>query len=164
MGEGAPIVPDPARRPRTGRLPCNHAGYDPLWREQVGDTWRKPKPPFTWPVLVTDDERWQVRAAIDAVVADAYGLNREQYAHVLSTFSHKSYLQAPALCLAKFDELKRICVDAFTKKYDPYWDIPLNESLPKPVIELPTPAEQRGLFDGADGHSEGKRRRKVRRK
>src|SRR5262249_40267855 len=72
------------------RLSSNHSGYAPLWREQVGDAWREPKPPFTWPVLATDDERWAVRAAIDAVVADTYGLNRDQYAHVLSTFSHKS--------------------------------------------------------------------------
>jgi len=73
------------------------------------------------------------------VVADAYGLTREQYAHVLSTFSHKSYPKAPEICLARFDELKSIGLDAFTKKHDPYWDIPLNESLPKPVIELPLP-------------------------
>ena len=75
-----------------------------------------------------DDERWAVRAAIDAVVADAYGLSRDQYAHVLSTFSHASYPKAPELCLARFDELKAIGLEAFTKKYDPYWDIPLNES------------------------------------
>jgi hypothetical protein len=118
------------------RLTCNHSGYAPLRREQFGDTWREPKPPFTWPVLATDDERWEIRAAIDATVADAYGLNSEQYALILSTFSHKSYPQAPALCLAKFDELKQIGLDAFTRKYDPYWDIPLNESLPKPVIEF----------------------------
>ena len=122
------------------RLSCNHSGYSSLWREQLGDTWREAKPPFTWPVLATDDERWEVRAAIDAAVTDAYGLNRDQYAHVLSTFSHKSYPQAPTLCLAKFDELKQIGLDAFTKKHDPYWDIPLNEALPKPVIELPIPA------------------------
>jgi N-6 DNA Methylase len=132
------------------RLTCNHGGYHPLWREQLGGTWREPKPPFTWPVLATDDERWEVRAAIDVVVADAYGLNREQYAHVLSSFSHKSYPKAPTLCLAKFDELKQIGLDLFTKKYDPYWDIPLNESLPKPVIDLPIPAEQGTLFS-ADG-------------
>jgi len=99
-----------------------------------------------------EDERWEVRAAIDAVVADAYGLNREQYEHVLSTFSHSSYPKAPMLCLAKFDELKKRGLDAFTKKYDPYWDVPLNENLPKPVIELPmleTPAEgsEEELFD-----------------
>jgi hypothetical protein len=119
------------------RLTCNHAGYAPLWREQLGDVWREPKPPFTWPVLDGDDERWAVRAAIDAVVADAYGLSREQYAHVLSTFSHRSYPGASELCLARFDELKAIGLQAFTRKYDPYWDIPLNETLPEPVIDLP---------------------------
>ena len=83
------------------RLSCNHSGYAPLWHEQLGDAWREPgKPPFTWPVLATDDERWHVRAAIDAVVADAYGLSRYQYAHVLSTFKHTSYPKAPELCLA----------------------------------------------------------------
>lgn len=124
------------------RLTCNHAGYAPLWREQLGDEWREPKPAFTWPVLEGDDERWAVRAAIDAVVADAYGLNRDQYAHVLSTFSHKSYPKAPDLCLARFDELKSIGLDAFTKKHDPYHDIPLNQNLPQPVIDLPIPAPQ----------------------
>ena len=120
------------------RLTCNHRGYEPLWHEQLGDVWREPgKPPFTWPTLATDDERWHVRAAIDAVVADAYGLSRDQYAHVLSTFKHTSYPKAPELCLARFDELKSIGLDAFTKKHDPYWDIPLNENLPQPVIELP---------------------------
>ncbi len=103
--------------------------------------------PFAWPVLATDDERWTVRAAIDAVVADAYGLSRDQYAHVLSTFSHRSYPKAPALCLAMYDELKSLGLDAFTKKHDPYWDIPLNESLPQPVIDLPIPAE-----GGGDGN------------
>jgi hypothetical protein len=94
----------------------------------------------TWPVLESDDERWAVRAAIDAVVADAYGLDRAQYAHVLSTFSHRSYPKAPELCRIAFDELKTIGLEAFTRKHDPYWDIPLNESLPKPVIDLPIPA------------------------
>jgi hypothetical protein len=35
--------------------------------------------------------------------------------------------------------LHKIGLDAFTPKYDPYWDIPLNENLPQPVIELPMP-------------------------
>lgn len=121
------------------RLTCNHTSYEPLWREQLGEEWREPLPPLTFPVLATDNERWQVRAAIDAVVADAYGLNHEQYAHILSTFSHKSYPKAPQLCLACFEELQSIGIEAFTKKYDPYWDIPLNENLPQPVIELPLP-------------------------
>ena len=112
--------------------------FAPLWHEQLGDIWREPSTsPFTWPVLEGDDARWAVRAAIDAVVADAYGLSREQYEHVLSTFSHKSYPKAPELCLAAFDELHAIGLDAFTRKHDPYWDIPLNENLPQPVIDLP---------------------------
>lgn len=119
------------------RLTSTHAGYAPLWIEQLGDAWRESKPKHTWPVLEGDDERWAVRAAIDAVVAEAYGLTRPQYAHVLSTFSHKSYPKAPDLCLARFDELKKIGLEVFTKKHDPYWDIPLNENLPKPVIDLP---------------------------
>jgi len=119
------------------RLSCNHAGYAPLWREQVGGAWREERAPFDWPALAGDDARWRVRAAIDAVVADAYGLSREQYAHVLSTFSHKSYPAAPALCLAAYDELAQIGLEAFARRHDPYWDIPLNEALPQPVIELP---------------------------
>ena len=47
---------------------------------------------------------------------------------------HKSYPQAPALCLARFDELTAIGLDAFTKRWGPYWDVPLDELLPEPVI------------------------------
>ncbi|HEU4328370.1 MAG TPA: hypothetical protein VFS21_34850 [Roseiflexaceae bacterium] len=121
------------------RLTCNHAGYAPLWREQVGEAWREERAPFDWPALAGDDARWAVRAAIDAVVADAYGLSREQYAHVLGSFSHKSYPRAPELCLAAYDELKALGLEAFARRHDPYHDIPLNENLPKPVIELPLP-------------------------
>jgi hypothetical protein len=123
------------------RLTCNHAGYEPLWREQVGTAWREAGPPFIWSVLSGTDERWRVRAAIDAVVADAYGLNREQYAHVLATFSHKSYPAAPELCLAAFDQLQAIGPAAFTRQHDPYHDIPLNMNLPQPVIQLPQVAD-----------------------
>ena len=73
------------------RLACNHTGYAPLWQEQLGDTWWESTFPPTWPVLATDDERWIVRAAMDAVVAQAYGLNRQQYQHILASFSHRSY-------------------------------------------------------------------------
>lgn len=131
------------------RLTCNHAGYAPLWREQFGAAWREPTAPFTWPVLAGDDERWAMRAAIDAVVAQAYGLTREQYAHVLSTFSHSSYRRAPELCLAAFDKLQAIGLDAFTRAHDPYWDIPLVETLPQPVIDLPLPTA--AMSPPADG-------------
>ena len=83
----------------------------------------------------------QVTGAIDAVVADAYGLSRDQYEHVLSTFSHASYLKAPELCRAKFDEPRRLGLDAFTRKYDPYHAVCLNKNLPQSVIGLPIPEE-----------------------
>jgi hypothetical protein len=145
------------------RLLSNHAGFACLWREQLGDTWREPgKKPLTWPVLPGDDERWEVRGAIDAVVAAAYGLSREQFAHVLSTFSHASYLKAPELCLARFDELKSIGLDAFTKKYDPYWDIPLNENPPKPVIDLPmTDDQEASLFQTREAAPKKRGRKKA---
>ncbi|MCC6427181.1 MAG: N-6 DNA methylase [Phycisphaerales bacterium] len=143
----------------TIRLSCNHAGYEPLWREQLGDAWREyGLAPFSWPALNGDEKRWATQGAVDAAVADAYGLSREQYAHVLSTFSHKSYPKAPQQCLAAFDELKAIGLEAFCKKHDPYWDIPLNESLPKPVIDLPTPSAANGApSEGASGRR-GRRR------
>jgi hypothetical protein len=54
---------------------------------------------------------------------------------------------APLLCLAKFDELSEIGLETFTRKYDPYWDVPLVESLPQPVIDLtssPSPEAEEG--------------------
>jgi hypothetical protein len=124
------------------RLVTSSDLYAPLWAEQLGDVWREPKPKHAWPVLEGDDARWAVRAVIDAVVAEAYGLDRDQYAYVLSTFSHRSYPMAPELCLAAFDELKALGLEAFIQKHDPYWDIPLNESLPQPVIDLPIPGQE----------------------
>jgi hypothetical protein len=119
------------------RLACNHEGYAPLWREQLGAAWREPSPKNTWPVLSGDDARWQVRAAVDAIIADAYRLSRDQYARVLSGFTHKTYPRAPDLCLDAFDELKARGLEAFAQARDPYWDIELVLSPPEPVIELP---------------------------
>jgi hypothetical protein len=84
--------------------------------------------------------------------------------HVLSTFSHASYPKAPELCLAKFDELHANSLDAFTKKHDPYWDIPLNEDLPQPVIDTPIPSEpmvreQEELFGGQGSGNASRRDR-----
>jgi hypothetical protein len=135
------------------RLSAEDADYDSLWREQLGNEWREPgKEPFTWPVLATEEERWEVRSAIDAVVADAYGLSREQYEHVLRSFDRASGPNPYTdICLAKFDELKSIGLNAFTRKYDPYWDIPLVETLPQPVIELPLPDASSGRASPAAG-------------
>jgi len=58
------------------------------------------KPSFTWPVLCHGRRSaGAARAAIDAVVAGAYGLSRDQYTHVLSTFKHTSYPKAPSFAL-----------------------------------------------------------------
>jgi hypothetical protein len=126
------------------RLISNHIGYEKLWQEQLSNIWREPnKKPFTWPVLETEEERWNVRSAIDVVVADAYGLDREQYEHILKAFDRASGPNPyTVICLEKYDELKKIGLEKFTKKYDPYWDIPLNEELPKPAIEIPLPKEE----------------------
>jgi hypothetical protein len=142
-------------------LSCTHAGYESLWREQLGEVWREPAPGFTWPVLYGDDVRGQVRAAIDALVAEAYGLTRREYEHVLSTFSHKSYREAPMLCLEKFDELESLGLEHFTRKCDPYWDISLNKNLPQPAIDIPSDSaavqEQGVLYAEAEDVSEATR-------
>ena len=131
------------------RLTCNHRGYAVLWNEQLAGVWREASHrPLSWPVLSGNDQRWVVRAAIDAVVARFYGLSRDQYAHLLSTFNHKGYPRTPVLCLDRFDELKSIGLEVFTRKYDPYWDIPLNEKLPQPVIDLPVAGS--GQSSGGD--------------
>jgi len=49
--------------------------------------------------------QWLLRAQIDAEIGRRYGLSRDQYEHVLASFSHRSYPDAPALCLAAFDQL-----------------------------------------------------------
>jgi hypothetical protein len=122
------------------RLTCNHSGYNALWNEQLADNWHETNREFSLPVLRSNDERWEVRATIDAIIADAYGLDRFQYKYILDSFNHKSFRQAPDLCLAKFDTLKEIGIDKYIRKYDPYSDIPLKNSVPQPVIIIPIPA------------------------
>jgi hypothetical protein len=62
-----------------------------------------------------------------------------------------------------FDELKQLGLDEFTKKHDPYWDIPLNENLPQPVIDLPIPEQSDEPQDfetyRLTGHSKSRARR-----
>jgi hypothetical protein len=38
---------------------------------------------------------------------------------------------------SRYNDLSATGLEAFTRKWDPCWDVPLNESLPEPVIELP---------------------------
>jgi hypothetical protein len=48
--------------------------------------------------------RWMLRAQVDAAIARQYHLTREQYRHILASFSHRSCPEAPSLCLAAFDD------------------------------------------------------------
>ncbi len=75
------------------RLSCNRSGYDDLWRDMADGNAARTGDPL-------------LRPKIDAVVARAYGLDHDRYAHVLRAFSHRSQPDAPALCLAAFDALK----------------------------------------------------------
>jgi hypothetical protein len=87
-------------------LSCNHAAYAGLWREYVPGPMRR-------------DGDTDLRPRIDAIVANAYGLTRDQYDHVLRGFSHRSHLDAPARCLAAFDELTMLGEIRFCRQYDP---------------------------------------------
>jgi hypothetical protein len=89
------------------RLSGIHAGYEALGREQVG----------RWDEAIGAAS---LRAAIDAVVAGAYGLDRGRYRHVLGGFSHKSYPEAPVRCLDAYDELSSAGIEAFCTRHDPF--------------------------------------------
>jgi hypothetical protein len=88
------------------RLSCNHAGYAALWQEQVRSKQYIPAP------------RSELRAQIDAVLADSYGLGRDLYERVLGGFSHRSDPTAPSACLAQFDALGAGSADAFCRRFD----------------------------------------------
>jgi hypothetical protein len=129
----------------TLRLCCNHRGFASLWREQLGDAWREEAPGCSWPAVAAEADRWRLRAAMDAVIAHAYGLDRAQYARVLAGFSHKSFGASPALCLAAFDEFERMGAALFCRNHDPYFDISLVTNFAEPVIPM-TATEQRSLL------------------
>jgi hypothetical protein len=114
------------------RMSCNHRGFLPLWREQLGDVSK----PCCWPAIAAEDRRWRLRAAVDAVIADAYGLDRADYAHILASFSHKSFGLAFEFCVAAFDELAATGLDAFCRKHDPYFDIPLATAHAQPAMHV----------------------------
>ena len=80
------------------RLSSNHTRFQSLWHEQLGRYMARAEEATLYMACPRHRRRAQgrVRAAIDAIVADAYGLKRQQYAHVLSTFSHAWYPKAPA--------------------------------------------------------------------
>lgn len=141
----APLLQEQSRRfiaHGALRLAANHVGFEPLWREQVGAAWREAGVRGEWPVLGGDDARWAVRAAIDAVVADAYGFDHSEYEGALKTFRHRGYPGAPKRCLEAYEELRHDGLAAFCERRDPYFDVPLAASLASPVFDLPVSASR----------------------
>ena len=95
-GIPVPDLPEAAQRflaNGTRALCCNHAGFAPLWNGLDP----------TWPIIAPLSARWRLRAAMDAVVAHAYGLDRDQYRQILASFSHRSFPDAASWCLEAFD-------------------------------------------------------------
>ena len=115
------------------RLCCNHRGFVRLWAEQLGKEWREPSPHRSWPVIGDLAARWALRAAMDAVVAYGYGLDRSQFERILAGFNHKSHPAAPALCSAAFDEVASQGLRPFCDTHDPYADTPLVTSNARPM-------------------------------
>ncbi|WP_428489729.1 Eco57I restriction-modification methylase domain-containing protein [Rhodopila sp.] len=102
-------------------LSCRHPGYHALWHEQVGGARAGPA------------DRPALRARIDAVVADGYGLDRDGYARVLGSFSYRSDPDAAAVCLAAFEAIRAEGVQAFCRHHDPYADVALVTAMAEPV-------------------------------
>lgn len=117
------------------RLSATHAGYAAML-DEVAPDWRLGVENPRFP-LVEEGERAKLRADMDAVVADAFGLTRANFALLLSTFSHKSDPKAPDRCLAAFDALKKSGLDVFLKGRTPR----IRVELPKPKFKLNTPMD-----------------------
>ena len=118
------------------RLCSSCAAFLPLWLEQLGNVWREKSEKNNLPIFKTEEDKWFIRAAIDAVVAHAYGLSKVQYRYLLSRMNLKTLERTPEICLSVFQKLEETGINAFIKQYDPYWDIPLNINLPCPVLNL----------------------------
>jgi hypothetical protein len=113
------------------RLSAVDASFGTLWQEQLGCAWREEL------VIRSAEKRMAAVAVIDALVALSYGLSRRQYAYVLERNGTGGSDAAARLCLARFEELERIGVEAFTRKWDPHWDVALNNAPARAAIEYP---------------------------
>lgn len=66
--------------PRAARLNCTTADFADLWQNVIGEGWDETKG-------ATDpNERQQLRAELDAIVAHLYGLDRDEFEHILGAF------------------------------------------------------------------------------
>jgi len=118
------------------RLTCNHSAYRKLWEDQLETSWKESSDIYQWPVAKSLELRWKIKACIDAIIASSYRLDRYQYKHILTCFSHRGNPQAPSLCIEAFDELLDLGAKDFIRKYDPYWDVPLKDALPQPAVDF----------------------------
>ena len=66
--------------PRAARLTCTRPEFTELWQEVMSEAWGESKG-------ATDPaERQTLRDELDALIAHLYGLSRDDFAHILSTF------------------------------------------------------------------------------
>jgi len=108
------------------RLSCQHAGFEPLWHSQTGSSEPFPSAP-AGPDL---------RAAVDATVAWAFGLSRVDYQHILTGFNHKADPSMPDRCLTAFDELLSGGARKFFKQNDPIARFPLVQDRSQPTMAV----------------------------
>lgn len=73
--------------PRAARLTCTRPEFAPLW-DEVARRYPQAMPAPWRPEAAASDprERAALRAEIDALVADLYGLSEEDFAYILTTF------------------------------------------------------------------------------
>ena len=112
------------------RLSCRHSGYARLWREQLSSN-------LSTGNLGSDDEL-ALRAAIDAVVARSFRLDRDDYRQILASFSHKVRPEHHARSIAAFDSLISVGEERFYRRHDPFLDVPLPTGLSQPAMDSPT--------------------------
>ena len=80
--------------PRAARLVCVREAFADLWQEVMGTGWTLPDPHPGPPPnsgegerpVVEAGARQRVRDEIDAIVAHLYGLERDEFGHILRTF------------------------------------------------------------------------------
>jgi hypothetical protein len=100
------------------RLSCNHEAFRALWEELLGESWHERGPRLTWPVVREPVDRSILRAAIEAVVAHAFRLDRAVLARILSVAGSGLAEGEVEAILGSFDEAGRL--DTFMERHDPY--------------------------------------------
>jgi hypothetical protein len=114
------------------RLSCYHSGYARLWCEQLGTV------PADFPDIESTEDQITLRAAVDAVVAHAYGLSRNDFHHILTGFSHKVHPLSPEQCQVAFDSLTECGAHEFYRRHDPFTATPLIDRPGQPERESAT--------------------------